>query len=623
MSFLNLAAFGFLSLVPVIIFFYLLKLRRRPHVVPSTLFWQRAVEDLTANAPYQKLKRNLLLYLQLLVLALLTMALARPMMNLEARDGRSFVLLLDTSASMLTREGSTTRFDEARRMVEELMDGMKSGDSMMVMSFARQPRIVSTFTGDRAKLRQALGGLSPTHEGTSLTEALLLAHSLGRRREAPEIVIVSDGAVAKESLPSELDESIPIRFLKVGMLTANVGFTRVDLRRAPENDRDFQVFAEVSNSGAAPVSVPLEVRNNGNLVDVRTVRVEARATASLLLESTMLQEGDIMLSLTTVDDPFPVDDVAYLTLRKPQDTRVLLVTPGNYFLEKAIRFDRELHAEVTLGVPGQWPPAEGKTYDVVVFDTTMPDEPLPPGNYLVIGAVPKIEGFALNGDLSFPPIYDWDGQHPVMKFVELADVAIAKALDITLPPASAVLASTLGGKPLVALYSAENRNVILLTFDLFDSNLPLRMAFPLFMSNALHFLGRGKAASQGALHTTGDVVELQAPQEVESVTITKPDGKRVSLGRGPLGVIAFNETQFAGFYGVDGLDGGTKQFGVNLLDRAESDITPRTTLEIGSERTTVATRLNKVNTEIWPWFALVGLLLLFGEWVIFHRRIGV
>ena len=101
MSFLTpLALIGALVLGPIIVAMYLLKLRREERRVSSTFLWQRVVRDVEANAPWQKLRRNLLLLLQLLLLLLLVLALARPFFLTNGIAGKNLIIVVDRSASM-------------------------------------------------------------------------------------------------------------------------------------------------------------------------------------------------------------------------------------------------------------------------------------------------------------------------------------------------------------------------------------------------------------------------------------------------------------------------------------------------------------------------------------------
>src|SRR5579875_1192541 len=113
---LGLAAWSVLAGVPVgIIALYFLKLRRRPVRVPSTLLWQRSLEDLHVNSLFQRLRRNLLLFLQLAAVALAMLALAGPRIQGSAGRGERFVLAIDNSASMSAHDIPPTRLDRAKQ----------------------------------------------------------------------------------------------------------------------------------------------------------------------------------------------------------------------------------------------------------------------------------------------------------------------------------------------------------------------------------------------------------------------------------------------------------------------------------------------------------------------------
>src|ERR1700726_3571497 len=84
--------------IPVaIIALYFLKLRRRPVQVPSTLLWRRSLEDLHVNSLFQRLRKNLLLFLQLLAVLLAMLARTGPHIKGTGGQGQRFVLMIDTS----------------------------------------------------------------------------------------------------------------------------------------------------------------------------------------------------------------------------------------------------------------------------------------------------------------------------------------------------------------------------------------------------------------------------------------------------------------------------------------------------------------------------------------------
>src|ERR1700688_373827 len=133
---LGLAAWSALAGVPVgIIALYFLKLRRRPVRVPSTILWRRSLEDLHVNSLFQRLRRNLLLFLQLLAVALAMLALAGPRMKGSSGQGQRFVLLIDSSASMAATDVAPSRLAKAKQAAKKVVSEMDADDLAMVIKF--------------------------------------------------------------------------------------------------------------------------------------------------------------------------------------------------------------------------------------------------------------------------------------------------------------------------------------------------------------------------------------------------------------------------------------------------------------------------------------------------------
>ncbi|MFL7808551.1 MAG: VWA domain-containing protein, partial [Anaerolineae bacterium] len=141
MGFLAPLALALTALSLPILAFYLLKLRRTEQMVSSTFLWQQVLRDRQANAPWQKLRRNLLLLLQLLALLLLVVALARPYNQTTGRLRGNLVVLLDASASMQATDVSPTRFEAARRQAERLIADLGTNDTMTLISVGDVPHV--------------------------------------------------------------------------------------------------------------------------------------------------------------------------------------------------------------------------------------------------------------------------------------------------------------------------------------------------------------------------------------------------------------------------------------------------------------------------------------------------
>src|SRR6059058_346981 len=171
------------------------------------------------------------------------------------------------------------------------------------------------------------------------------------------------------------------------------------------------------------------------------------------------------------------------TTSPPRKINVLLVSPGNLFLEKVLRTDPQVSLEVRTPDQYQGGMAEA---DVVILDSVTPLR-AGPGRFVFVNAVPPDVPLEVLGRIERPIIMDWDRAHPIMRHVELAKVAIEDALRIRPLAAGRPLVEAVGG-PLIYALEEPDRNGIFIGFDLFKTDFPLRVAFPLILSNSLRWL---------------------------------------------------------------------------------------------------------------------------------------
>ena len=187
-------------------------------------------------------------------------------------------------------------------------------------------------------------------------------------------------------------------------------------------------------------------------------------------------------------DDLAVDNVAYAVLPPPRKIAVLLVSPGNLFLEKVLRTDPQVSLDVRTPDQYQGGMAEA---DVVVLDSVTPPR-AGPGRFVFVNAVPPDVPLEVLGRIERPTIMDWDRTHPVMRHVELAKVTIEDAMRVRPLAAGRPVVEAVGG-PLVYALEEPDRKALFVGFDLFKTDFPLRIAFPLVLSNTLALAAPGRA----------------------------------------------------------------------------------------------------------------------------------
>ncbi|HPZ09317.1 MAG TPA: VWA domain-containing protein, partial [Candidatus Eremiobacteraeota bacterium] len=414
MNFIDFGAFSFLALVPVVILFYLLKLKRKPVIISNTFLWLQAFRDAKADRPFQNLTNNLLLILQILALIFLITVKARPYLKTSFQGGHHTVLIMDNSASMQATDTGKSRLAEAQKASLKIIDQMKSTDEMMIISVGSRPRIEITFTQNKGNLSKTIKSIKPLDSSTSVRDALILAISSLKNYSDGEIFLLSDG-----NFPDlgDLGPRIPvISFLNFGVNSNNVGITNINLRFSPFSS-DFDLLVETENFSQEIKEFSLDIYLDNQLINAHKIRLERGKKKWEIFQNLSAPSGIITARINVKDDLL-IDNSAYAVLSLPEPMKILLVSEGNPFLEHL--FSITPRVEFSTIKPENY--SINKIFDLIIFDGVNLKN-IDKGNFIFIGTNVDLKGLRIIGEVKKPVIIAWDKLHPVMRFVELSDVS--------------------------------------------------------------------------------------------------------------------------------------------------------------------------------------------------------
>ena len=623
-----LALIGLVSL-PIIVAFYMLRLRRRDYPVGSTFLWQQLIRDVEANAPWQRLRFSWLLLVQLLIAAIVVLAAARPFTAAESDLAANVVLIVDTSASMATRTDDEDRIELARARARDVVERLPQDGRITVVAAAESATVMVSETDDADAALEAISRIGPTQVEGDLTDAFALASALAARDSDSTIVVVTDAAA--DVLP-ETGVGAPVLVERVGATDANQAISALSaLRRAGGAQLD--LFVAVTNPSEADATRRLEIYADGALVDARDLDIPAGQRSEALIGSVPAAASTIEARLAGTD-ALAADDRAFAVVPAEQTTRALLVGDGNAYLENALALlpRLELYAVGDDGYADALDEAEtaGTPYGLVVFDEIVPDDaPSVPALYL---DPPSDGAFGTVGGRAESPIIDrGDPDDPLLRFVDLSTVHLGRARAIELADGVRPVVASTRGTPLVAVGERDGTRLGVIGFDLGESDLPLQVAFPLLTSNLVDFL---LPAAEGVLPSSmplGASLAVSVDPTIERVTLTTTSGDDTTSADLPVvggrvtlpgaDAVGLRELRVAG----EGGDAPGTVLGataINLFSADESNVAPgdpERLVEMGRVSADGDGPEQPTRAEWWWPLALLGLVLLAVEWILFHR----
>ncbi len=527
---MNLAAPAALLLgvlaVPIVAL-YILKLRRREMIVGSTFLWTDAMRDMQASTPWQRLRANLLLFLQLAALAAIVLALSRPYVTRAGSVSGNVIVVLDASARMRDTDVPTgNRFDAARTRVQALIDNMGSGDVMTLIAMARTPRVIVAQSGDHTLLSHSLGDIGLTDEQPDVAGAFSLAAALVRPRQHDRLVVLTGADTPLPPLPAGVSWTPEID--RVGT-TEPRDLAISAFATAAQPNGTVAALARISNNGAATARSDVNFSVDGRLIDVRPVVVAAHASVELDWATLPAGAAEAQVQIMTADQA-PNDKIAWAAVPRTARERVLLVTAGNVFLQTALSLDSNTTLDQMTPAAYKASGAGTSSYDLTVFDGVAPLR-RPDGNILLIAppaSTPAVPGMAIGGSFKPTTLAVANDTAGLTQYVHLADIHVAQAR-VVAAPGWLNVAAMAQGRPIL-LYGdappgagATGGRAVVLSFDIHDSDLPLLPDFPVLMDNMLSYLLPRAAVPLGTVRP-GDPVDLVAAPGATAMDVVGPDG---------------------------------------------------------------------------------------------------
>jgi Ca-activated chloride channel family protein len=533
-----------LAFLPLVIAFWMLKLRRTERTVSSTLLWQRFGEDLQANAPWQRLRRSFLLLLQLLLVILLAFVAAQPFVERPATLARDLVVVIDASASMAATDVAPTRLEAAKQAALDALRDLPSGGRVSVVAAGATPRVVANATADMGRVRAALAGITPTAASADMGEALALASALAARAGDAQVLVATDAAFTP---PADMRVAAPVTVLQVGRERKNQALVAFAVRSAPTAVTR-SVFISVANLDLEPTTERVELWGDGRLLEARDLFLDPVSRADVGIDDVPLDVRVLEVRLAGTDQ-LALDDRAWAVVPPDRLLKVLLVSDGDPYLETALSFlpNAELYGVKPADYGTGTKP---ELFDLIIFDAALPAT-LPRVPTLAI-APPRTSPLGtVTGSLKDPALGRPAPDEPLLRYVDLTTLHIAAASRLNLPDWARTVVPTAAGDPLLYTGARDGVATGVLAFEPRRSDLPLQVAFPILVSNLVGELVGASRAPTTAV-APGSLVSLPIPSGATGLRVTRPDGTTLDLAPAVTGgaTATFASTEQLGVYTV-------------------------------------------------------------------------
>ncbi|MBS4172336.1 BatA and WFA domain-containing protein [Bacillus sp. FJAT-49736] len=572
-----------------VIVFYLFRKQYKSTIIPSNLFWEQVMNEWQASPWIDKLQRNLLLLLQLLILFCLMLSLIKPFWLVKGVEGDHIIFIVDTSASMSAQEDGITRFDQAKQEMNDIVNKL-TGQDVTIITAGNTPVVTLKKEDSKSIIKSRLKKLQLSYQSDNLEKAIHMAESLAKNNNT-SIHIYSDSVKKKEI--SNFASSIPIQVHNIGQSGTNVSLQSFGVA---ERNGKLIGIAVIENQGNKKQSFHLKIRFEKE--ELSKQRVAIGANSQKIIQIPSLPKRDYYTANITAKDNYPVDNVRTAVF-SPTYNKIYAIGEVNPFIIKGFE---------TVGVnviqlsEKDW---EKESKDGIILTESIPTEKWHT----------SLPIFAVNPNKENHVLVQKEIEtknDSLLQYVNFSKTYVKSAASINPSKTMDIIAQS-GSVPLLEKGEINGVRVIALNFRIEDTDWPLHPGFPIFLYQSYQWLSE-KRNFQGFFQP-GERKWMNTDTEAEW-KMFDANGKYIRSFQ--LQKESFIAPNKPGLYEI--LSNKKSKYLTVLLNDSENNIEVSPSFAINQTKLKASKQSHVQSfSNTWYWFATAALLLLFIEWEVYRR----
>lgn len=593
MSFLNIWPLVFLITIPFLILLYILKEKSDDLVVSSSIFWEEIYKTLEVNSPFEKLKKNIMLLLQILITLLIILALMNPFLKFVGKEYSELIIVIDTSASMLGTSEDKTCIDRGKDIAKEYVDSSSNRTKISIITANKETKTLVADSENKALVKEKIDSITESFNPGDLNSSLKLIESMTKDLKNYKVLFITD----KEIDIGELNG-------QVVYLDKNKSNISIDNIAHKKENGKVSIISTITNRGNIDYSGDFYLYKENNLLETTSLELKKgeETTLNFNIEDTEISylKGEI-----SGKDAILEDNTFYHVMKNNDNKKILLVSDKNIFLEKALSVVSQTEVVKTNDITNI---SEKDNYDLYIFDGMLGGNIPEHGNILIVNP---------SENNLFDVLGEEDGGEAsvvgedIPKYLQDMTFIASKIKKVQVPTWAKSLVNV-GDNSILFLGKHNNQKVAVANFDFHNTDLPLKAEFPMLINYICEELVENNIVNSN--YIGGEDIKINGSSAYDELIITSPSGRVRTIENNNI----LNENLELGVYSIEDSNNSlSEMFSINFPSNEEGNIIDDTIENVEARFSENSSTKGMLDTT--PYIISLIIILIITEWILYNK----